>query len=121
MSRRLVLAYSGGLDTSVAIHWLAEQGWEVIALTADLGGTEDPRAAAHEQGGAKTGRLDTIQRRALKHGAVKAFVVDARELFLRHFVWPTLQAGALYGGRAPLAAAAGRPPCSQTMRCARRQ
>jgi len=109
VSKRLVLAYSGGLDTSVAIHWLAERGWEVIALTADLGGTEDPRTAAAAPVAAGSSRLDVIQRRALSHGAVKAFVVDARELFLRHFVWPTLQSGALYEGQYPLATALGRP------------
>jgi argininosuccinate synthase len=108
VSRRLVLAYSGGLDTSVAIHWLADQGWEVIALTADLGGSEHPGGQEAAPSGTGT-RLDAIQRRALKHGAVKAFVVDARDLFLRHFVWPTLQAGALYEGQYPLATALGRP------------
>jgi len=93
MSKKLVLAYSGGLDTSVAIHWLAERDYEVLALAIDLGEAKD---------------LDAIQRRALKHGARKSFVVDARDLFLRHFVWPTLQAGALYEGRYPLATALGR-------------
>jgi argininosuccinate synthase len=115
LSKRLVLAYSGGLDTSVAIHWLAERGWEVIALTADLGGTEDPRTAAARAQAADPTRLDAIQRRALKHGAVKAFVVDARDLFLRHFVWPTLQAGALYEGQYPLATALGRPLIAKLM------
>jgi len=107
--KKLVLAYSGGLDTSVAIHWLAERGWDVIALTADLGGTEDPRTAVARAAEGGATRLDRIQRRALKHGASKAFVVDARDIFLRRFVWPTLQAGALYEGRYPLATALGRP------------
>ena len=100
MSKRLVLAYSGGLDTSVAIHWLAERDYEVLALAIDLGEAKD---------------LDVIQRRALKHGATKSFVVDARDLFLRHFVWPTLQAGALYEGRYPLATALGRPLIAKLM------
>ena len=100
MSKRLVLAYSGGLDTSVAIHWLAERDYEVLALAIDLGEAKD---------------LDLIQRRALKHGATKSFVVDARDLFLRHFVWPTLQAGALYEGRYPLATALGRPLIAKLM------
>jgi argininosuccinate synthase len=95
-----VLAYSGGLDTSVAIHWLAERDYEVLALAIDLGEAKD---------------LDAIQRRALKHGAKKSFVVDARDLFLRHFVWPTLQAGALYEGRYPLATALGRPLIAKLM------
>ena len=100
MSKKLVLAYSGGLDTSVAIHWLAERDYEVLALAIDLGEAKD---------------LDAIQRRALKHGARKSFVVDARDLFLRHFVWPTLQAGALYEGRYPLATALGRPLIAKLM------
>ena len=100
MSKRLVLAYSGGLDTSVAIHWLAERDYEVLALAIDLGEAKD---------------LDAIQRGALKHGATKSFVVDARDLFLRHFVWPTLQAGALYEGRYPLATALGRPLIAKLM------
>ena len=98
--RKLVLAYSGGLDTSVAIHWLAERGYDVLALAIDLGEAKD---------------LDAIQKRALKHGARKSFVVDARDLFLRHFVWPTLQAGALYEGRYPLATALGRPLIAKLM------
>jgi argininosuccinate synthase len=100
MSKRLVLAYSGGLDTSVAIHWLAERDYEVLALAIDLGEAKD---------------LDAVQRRALKYGATKSFVVDARDLFLRHFVWPTLQAGALYEGRYPLATALGRPLIAKLM------
>ncbi len=94
MKKKLVLAYSGGLDTSVAIHWLAERDWDVMALAVDLGEAKD---------------LDAVQEKALKHGASKSFVVDARDLFLRNFVWPTLQAGALYEGRYPLATALGRP------------
>jgi argininosuccinate synthase len=113
--KKLVLAYSGGLDTSVAIHWLAERGWDVIALTADLGGTENPLAKADAQPASGASRLDAIQRRALKHGASKAFVVDARDLFLRHFVWPTLQCGALYEGQYPLATALGRPLIAKLM------
>ncbi|MEA2645578.1 MAG: argininosuccinate synthase [Chloroflexota bacterium] len=94
MKKKLVLAYSGGLDTSVAIHWLADREYDIVALAVDLGEAKD---------------LDEVQRRALRHGASTSFVVDARELFLRHFAWPTLQAGALYEGRYPLATALGRP------------
>jgi argininosuccinate synthase len=92
--KKLVLAYSGGLDTSVAIPWLTEQGYEVVALTVDLGEKKD---------------LDAIQRRALRTGAVAAYVVDGRVPFLRDFVWPSLQAGAVYEGAYPLATALGRP------------
>ena len=92
---RIVLAYSGGLDTSVAIPWLAETlGAEVIAVTLDLGqGSE----------------LNQVRERALAAGAVRAHVLDVCEAFAREFVLPALQAGALYEGRYPLAAAlAGR-------------
>jgi len=100
VTRRLVLAYSGGLDTSVAIHWLSERGWEVYALAVDLGENKD---------------LDSIQRRALQRGARASFVVDARDIFLRRFVWPSLQAGALYEGQYPLATALGRPLIAKLM------
>ncbi|MHB8508233.1 MAG: argininosuccinate synthase [Candidatus Dormibacteria bacterium] len=100
MKGKLVLAYSGGLDTSVAIHWLKEQGWEVLALAIDLGEAKD---------------LDAIQHRALRNGAARAYVVDARDLFLRHFAWPSLQTGALYEGRYPLATALGRPLIAKLM------
>ncbi|MDQ6918767.1 MAG: argininosuccinate synthase [Candidatus Dormibacteraeota bacterium] len=91
---KLVLAYSGGLDTSVGIHWLKEKGWDVIALSVDLGEKKD---------------LDAIQERALRIGASAAYVVDGRVPFLKHFVWPSLQAGAVYEKEYPLATALGRP------------
>jgi argininosuccinate synthase len=91
---KLVLAYSGGLDTSVAIRWLGERGYDVVALTIDLGEKKD---------------LDAIQRRALEVGASAAYVVDGRRQFVEHFVWPTLQAGAVYEREYPLATAIGRP------------
>lgn len=92
---RIVLAYSGGLDTSVAVPWLAEHhGAEVITVTLDLGqGSE----------------LADIRERALALGAVRAHVLDLREEFAREFVLPALQAGALYEHRYPLAAALARP------------
>src|SRR4030088_2102102 len=91
---KLVLAYSGGLDTSVGIRWLKEKGWDVVALTVDLGEKKE---------------LDAIQARALKIGASAAYVVDGRVPFLKHFVWPSLQAGAVYEKEYPLATALGRP------------
>jgi argininosuccinate synthase len=91
---KLVLAYSGGLDTSVAIRWLKDQGYDVVALTIDLGEKKD---------------LDAIQERALKIGASAAYVADGKMQFLRHFVWPSLQAGAVYEKEYPLATALGRP------------
>ena len=93
-ARKLVLAYSGGLDTSVAIRWLKDQGWDVIAFTVDLGEKKD---------------LDAVQARALKIGASAAYVADGRVPFLQLFVWPSLQAGAIYEKEYPLATALGRP------------
>ena len=93
--KRCVLAYSGGLDTSVAIRWLEQTlGYEVVTLTADLG---------------ETPNLDAITDKALRTGAVSAHAVDARKLFIEEFAFPTLQAGALYEGVYPLATAIGRP------------
>ena len=93
-AKRLVLAYSGGLDTSVAIRWLKDLGWDVIAFTVDLGEQKD---------------LEAIQARALKIGASAAYVADGRAPFLKLFVWPSLQAGAVYEKEYPLATALGRP------------
>ena len=91
----IVLAYSGGLDTSVAVAWLRETyGFEVVTCTGDLGSVRD---------------LPEIQRKAIQSGARKAIVHDARDTFVRFFLWPALQAGALYEGRYPLATALGRP------------
>lgn len=98
---KVVLAYSGGLDTSVAIRWLQEKyGMEVIAVTIDVGNERD---------------LPAIKEKALKIGAVKAMVVDARELFVKYFVFPALQAGAIYEGTYPLATALARPLISKIM------
>ncbi len=93
---KIVLAYSGGLDTSVAVRWLAEKyDAEIVTLTVDLGGQDKS--------------LADIKARALATGAVKALVVDAKEIFVRYFVWPALKAGAIYEGEYPLATALGRP------------
>ncbi len=94
--RRCVLAFSGGLDTSVAVRWLQEElDYEVVTLTADLGG--EGRDAAD------------VTERALRAGAVAAHVVDARRVFIEGFAFPTLAAGALYEGVYPLATALARP------------
>ena len=93
-NRKIVLAYSGGLDTSVAIRWLKDLRWDVIAFTVDLGEKKD---------------LDAVQARALKTGASAAYVADGRRSFLELFVWPSLQAGAVYEKEYPLATALGRP------------
>lgn len=95
MSEKIVLAYSGGLDTSVAIRWLQEHyGADIATLTMDLGGKVD---------------LETARQRALDIGAIRADILDAREEFIDEYVWPALQAGALYEGVYPLATALGRP------------
>ena len=95
MSEKIVLAYSGGLDTSVAIRWLQEHyGADIATLTMDLGGKVD---------------LETARQRALDIGAIRADILDAREEFINEYVWPALQAGALYEGVYPLATALGRP------------
>ena len=92
---KVVLAYSGGLDTSVAISWLREQHQvDVVAVTLDLG-----------QGG----ELNQIRERALAAGAIRCHVLDVREEFARDYVLPALQADALYEDRYPLATALGRP------------
>jgi argininosuccinate synthase len=91
----VVLAYSGGLDTSVAIRWIKEHyDLDVITVTIDVGNARD---------------LPAIAARAEKIGAVKALVVDARADFVRYFIWPALQAGAVYEGHYPLATAIARP------------
>ncbi|GAA3468832.1 argininosuccinate synthase [Nonomuraea roseola] len=96
MSERVVLAFSGGLDTSVAIPFLAEQmDAEVIAVAVDLG-----------QGGED---MDVIQKRAIDCGAVESVVVDAKEEFAADFCVPALQANALYMDRYPLLSSLSRP------------
>lgn len=91
----VVLAYSGGLDTSVAIRWIKEHyDLDVITLTIDVGNDRD---------------LPAIAARAEQIGAIKALVVDARADFVRYFVWPALQAGAIYENQYPLATALARP------------
>jgi argininosuccinate synthase len=92
---RIVLAFSGGLDTSVAIPWLAEKyRAEIVTVTVDLGQGASP---------------EDVRERALAIGAARAHVIDARDEFARDFILPALQAGAMYEGRYPLATALGRP------------
>jgi argininosuccinate synthase len=96
MADRVVLAYSGGLDTSVAIGWIAEQtGAEVIACAVDVG-----------QGGED---LEVIRQRALACGAVDSYVVDAKQEFADEYCLPALKADALYMDRYPLVSALSRP------------
>lgn len=96
MSERVVLAYSGGLDTSVAIGWIAEEtGAEVVAVAVDVG-----------QGGED---MEAVRKRALACGAVEAVVADARDEFADQYCLPALQANALYMDRYPLVSALSRP------------
>lgn len=92
--KKIILAYSGGLDTSCCVIWLKEKGFDVITYTADLGGGED---------------LAQLRRKAKSCGVSKVYIQDLRERFIKDFVFPALKAGAIYEGRYPLATALGRP------------
>ena len=95
MPEKIVLAYSGGLDTSVAVRWLKEErGYDVVALTVDVGMDRE---------------RESLHSRALAAGASKFLWRDAQETFVRHFAFPALAAGARYEGHYPLATALSRP------------
>jgi argininosuccinate synthase len=95
MARKIVLAYSGGLDTSVAIEWLKETyGAEVVAFCADLGQGED---------------LKKVKQKALRTGAAKAYVEDLREEFVKDYIFPMLRANAVYEGSYLLGTSIARP------------
>jgi argininosuccinate synthase len=98
---KVILAYSGGLDTSVMVPWIKEKyHLDVVAFTVDLGQGED---------------IERIRQKALRTGAVDAVAVDARNLFVDCFVFPALMAGAVYEGKYPLATALGRPLIAKLM------
>jgi len=93
--KKVVLAYSGGLDTSVAIKWLQEKyNLEVVTLAVDLG---------------QPGDLDAIKQKALLIGAKESYVIDAKKEFIKEFILPALKANAVYEGKYPLATALARP------------
>ncbi len=95
MAEKVVLAYSGGLDTSVLVKWLQEKyGFEVIAVNIDVGNEKD---------------FTTVREKALKIGAIESVVIDAKKLFIDYFVFPALQGNAMYEGQYPLATALTRP------------
>ncbi len=100
MAKRVVLAYSGGLDTSVIVRWLTDRGYEVITYTADVGQGEE---------------LTEIPEKARGAGAVEAIVEDIKEEFARDFCLPTLRALALYEGKYPLTASLSRPLISKKL------
>ncbi|MDF0727531.1 argininosuccinate synthase [Cytobacillus sp. S13-E01] len=94
VKEKIVLAYSGGLDTSVAIKWLQEQDYDVVACCLDVGEGKD---------------LDFVKEKAMQIGAVASYVIDAKEEFANTFVLPALQAHAMYEGKYPLVSALSRP------------
>ncbi len=95
MTDKVVLAYSGGLDTSVAVKWLKDKYYlDIIAVTIDVGNEKD---------------FSSVKQKALDVGAVKSLVIDGKELFVKYFIFPALQANALYEGQYPLATALSRP------------
>ncbi|GAC91012.1 argininosuccinate synthase [Anoxybacillus flavithermus NBRC 109594] len=97
---KVVLAYSGGLDTSVAIKWLQEQGYDVVACCLDVGEGKD---------------LEFVKEKALKVGAVKSYMIDAKEEFANEYALIALQAHALYEGKYPLVSALSRPLISKKL------
>ena len=94
--KKVVLAYSGGLDTSVIIPWLKENynNCEVIAVTADLGQGDE---------------LDPVHDKALKSGASKCYILDLKEEFIADYVWPVVKAGAVYEKKYLLGTSFARP------------
>ncbi|MBF0215957.1 MAG: argininosuccinate synthase [Candidatus Omnitrophica bacterium] len=98
--KKVVLAYSGGLDTSVAIRWLMDKGYEVICYMADVGQGADTKDARD---------------RAFKIGAKKCFVGDLKKKFVTDYVFPAIKAGALYQGKYNLATALSRPIIADAM------
>lgn len=101
MSKKVVLAYSGGLDTSIIIPWLKENyGYEVIAMAADVGQGEE---------------LDPLHEKAMKTGASKLYIEDVKEEFITDFIYPTLKAGAVYEGKYLLGTSFARPLIAKRM------
>ena len=97
---KVVLAYSGGLDTSVAIKWIKDQGYDVVACCLDVGEGKD---------------LDFIKEKALTVGAVESYVIDAKEEFARDYALISLQAHTLYEEKYPLVSALSRPLISKKL------
>ena len=106
MNRTVVLAYSGGLDTSVCVKWLADRGWRVIAFMADVGQGLPGKTAIT---------------RAKRAGAARVVVKDLRHEFIQEYVWPALKADAVYEGKYLLATALSRPLISTPVSTLRRR
>ncbi|BDH61973.1 argininosuccinate synthase [Lysinibacillus sp. PLM2] len=99
-NKKVVLAYSGGLDTSVAIPWLKEQGWDVIAVCLDVGEGKD---------------LEFIKNKALQVGAIESYMVDAKDEFAEEYVLLSLQGHTWYEQKYPLVSALSRPLISKKL------
>ena len=98
---KVVLAYSGGLDTSVAVVWLSEQGYDVVTMTEDVG--------------QEVIDLKAAKSKAEHSGAVKAYIFDLKKTFVENFVWPSLKANGMYQGTYPLTSALSRPLIAKTL------
>ncbi|HDY75344.1 MAG TPA: argininosuccinate synthase, partial [Candidatus Marinimicrobia bacterium] len=94
MSKKVVLAYSGGLDTSVILKWLVNKGYEVICFIGNVGQKED---------------FDAVENKALFTGASKVYTEDLRKAFVTDYIFPALKGNALYEGRYLLGTALARP------------
>lgn len=99
-NKKVVLAYSGGLDTSVAIPWLKEQGWDVIAVCLDVGEGKD---------------LEFVKNKALQVGAIESYMVDAKDEFAENYALTSLQAHTWYEQKYPLVSALSRPLISKKL------
>ena len=99
--KKVVLAYSGGLDTSIIIHWLKENyGCEVIAVVGDVGQNDE---------------LEGLEEKAIKTGASKIYIEDLKEEFVTDFIYPTLKAGAKYEGKYLLGTSFARPIIAKSL------
>lgn len=100
LNKKIVLAYSGGLDTSVAIPWLKSEGYDVVAVCLDIGEGKD---------------LEFIKKKALQVGAVESYMIDARDEFAENYALISMQAHTLYEGKYPLVSALSRPLISKKL------
>lgn len=100
MNKKVVLAYSGGLDTSVAITWLKDEGYDVVAVCLDVGEGKD---------------LEFVKNKALEVGAVESYMIDAREEFANEYALISLQAHTWYENKYPLVSALSRPLISKKL------
>jgi argininosuccinate synthase len=98
---KIVLAYSGGLDTSVSVKWIQEKyGYDVIAVSLDVGEGKD---------------LEAIKNKALQVGAIKSYMIDAKEMLAKEYILPALKANCLYEGKYPISSALSRPLISKLL------